>query len=103
MSARSKTQRSADPQIAVTMTQGPHPAIEQNLRNVFAAAIAIAPSDEPSLIASEANRHLERGCFATLEAERGPWSRYRVAMRVQGMPVTIATVEVTVGEEEPRT
>lgn len=98
MNGRSKARLSTDPQIAVTMTQGPHPAIEQNLRNVFAAAVAIAPSNEPTLIVSEANRHLERGCSAALEAERGSWSRYRVAVRVQGVPVTIATVEVTVAE-----
>ncbi|HEY0602216.1 MAG TPA: hypothetical protein VGD58_04850 [Herpetosiphonaceae bacterium] len=98
MSARSRARLSPEPQIAVTMTQGPHPAIEQNLRNVFVAAVAIVPSNEPSLIVSEANRQLERGCTAALEAERGPWSRYRVSVRVQGMPVTIATVEVTVAE-----
>jgi hypothetical protein len=80
------------------MTQGSHPAIEQNLRNVFAAAVAILPAAEPALIAAEANRQLERGCSAALEAERGSWSRYRVSVRVQGMPVTIATVEVTVTE-----
>lgn len=98
MSARSRARLSPDPQIVVTMTQGPQPAIEQNLRSVFANAVAIVPSHEPSLILSEANLQLERGCSAALEAERGPWSRYRVSVRVQGMPVTIATVEVTVSE-----
>lgn len=98
MSGRSKAPVSAEPQIAVTMTQGPHPAIEQNLRAVFANAVAIVPANEPALIAAEAKLHLDRGCSVALEAERGSWSRYRIAVRVQGMPVTIATVEVTVGE-----
>jgi hypothetical protein len=80
------------------MTQGPHPSIEQHLRSVFTSAVVAVPTTEPALIATQANEQLGRGCSATLEAERGAWSRYRIVVRIQGMPVTIATVEITLSE-----
>ncbi|HEX6288994.1 MAG TPA: hypothetical protein VFZ66_07375 [Herpetosiphonaceae bacterium] len=83
------------PQLVITMAHGPHPEIEHNLRSVFGAITAAAPSAAPEQIAAQASDLLGRGTSATLEAERGPWSRYRIAVRVQGMPVTIATVELT--------
>jgi hypothetical protein len=92
--ARSSTSANTTPQIAITMTQGPQPSIEQHLHSVFASAVATLPVADPVLIVAHANDLLGRGCSAALEAERGAWSRYRIAVRVQGMPVTIATVEL---------
>lgn len=79
------------PPIAVRLVQGANPAVEQGLRDAFAAA---ASQEEPRQIAAHAARLLGRGCLVTVEAERLPWSRYRVAVRVQGQPITIATVEI---------
>lgn len=87
----------AVPQIAVKLVQDDHPAVEQGLRDAFAASLAA--SHEPQAIAAQATRLLGNGCIVTVEAERAGWSRYRVAVRGfllgQGAPVTIATIEVT--------
>ena len=87
----------AVPQIAVKLVQDDHPAVEQGLRDAFAASLAA--SRDPQVVAAQTAGLLGRGCIVTVEAERAGWSRYRVAVRGfllgQGAPVTIATVEVT--------
>ncbi len=84
--------------MTITMAHGPNPAIEQNLRSVFATVVASASVTEPKSIAALVNGTLGRGFSATLEAERRSWSRYRISVRVQGVPITIATVEVMLPE-----
>lgn len=84
----------SEPQITVKLVQEANAAVEDGLRATFRAAIAQAGAN-PAAIAAVASRSIGAGALVTPEAERGGWSRYRVAMRVQGLPVTIATVELT--------
>ncbi len=81
--------------VTVKLVQQPDAEVEQGIRDAFEAASAAVPSGSTQHIAERAAAALGRGVLVSPEAERGTWSRYRVAMRVQGMPVTIATVEVT--------
>lgn len=91
------TKPRARAEIAVKLVQGDNPTVEQGLRSAFEAAIA--SDSQPTAIATHAAQMLGSGCLVTLEADRGDWSRYRVAIRGhllgQGPPVTIATVELT--------
>lgn len=91
------TKPRAQTEITVKLVQGDNPTVEQGLRSAFEAAVAA--SDQPATIATHAAQTLGSGCLVTLEAERGDWSRYRVAIRGhllgQGPPVTIATVELS--------
>ena len=79
--------------IAINLVQGSQPKLEEDLRGVFATAAAA--ESRPIAVAAAAARAIGQGTLVTVEAEKGPWTRYRVAIRVQGMPVTIGTVEVT--------
>lgn len=81
------------PQVNVKLVQERDAQVERGLHGAFRAAVNV--SDRPATIAAMVSRSLGAGAMVTPEAERGDWSRYRVAMRVQGLPVTIATVEVT--------
>jgi hypothetical protein len=69
--------------------------IEQSLRRTFLVALTEAASAEPEQIAACADWLLGVGCTVVLEAQKHAWSRYRVVVRVQGLPVTIATIELT--------
>ena len=89
----SLNQADASSKITVKLVQGSQPSLEASLHTLFAAAADQTP--DPRQLAVTAARLMGRGGSVTLEAERGAWSRYRVAVRVQGMPVTIATVELT--------
>ena len=90
---RSHAQSEAPIEIMVKLVQGSQPSLEASLHTLFAAAAEQTP--DPRELALTAARLMGRGGSVTLEAERGAWSRYRVAVRVQGVPVTIATVELT--------
>lgn len=79
--------------IVVKLTQEDNPAIERGLEDAFRAALL--ESGNSKRITTTAGHLIGGGCIVALEAERGAWSRYRVGFRVQGKPVTIATVEVT--------
>lgn len=83
--------------IGVKLVQADNPAVEQGLRSAFEASLAA--SAEPERIAVRAAQLLGQGCMVTVEAERGGWSRYRVAVRGQllgqGAPITIASVEIS--------
>ena len=91
------TDLGAAPQIAVKLVQAADDTVEQGLVTAFRAALQTGPRD-PAHIAALVARDVGRGAVVTPEAERGPWTRYRVGMRVLGMPVTIATVEVTLAD-----
>ena len=80
--------------IVVKLVQGSQPALETSLEQVFVAAVREAPG-VPQAVAVVAAHSIGRGATVAVEAEKGGWTRYRVAIRVQGMPVTIGTVEVT--------
>lgn len=79
--------------VTVKLVQGSQPALEDSLHTLFVTAAS--QTRKPHERAAAAARLLGRGGSVTVEAERGAWSRYRVAVRVQGVPVTIATVELT--------
>jgi len=81
--------------VLVKLVQQPDADVEQGIHDAFTAACAAVPGGSTQQIAERAARALGRGVLVSPEAERGAWSRYRIAIRVQGMPVTIATVEVT--------
>lgn len=81
--------------VKVKLVQQPDADVEQGVREAFEVACAAVPSGSTQHMAERAAAALGRGVLVSPEAERGSWSRYRVAIRVQGMPVTIATVEVT--------
>lgn len=83
-----------EPQVAVTLAQAADDTVEQGLITAFRAALATGQRDSAQIAALVA-RDVGRGAVVTPEAERGAWTRYRVGVRVLGMPVTIATVEVT--------
>ncbi len=82
-------------QVQVKLVQGSQPELEASLRDVFLVAMRHSALDQPQAIAAAAAQQLGRGRLVTLEAQRGLWSRYRIAVRVQGMPITIASVELT--------
>ncbi len=90
---RSQPQSEASVEIAVKLVQGSQPSLEASLHALFATAVDETP--DPRQLPVTAARLMGKGGSVTLEAERGAWSRYRVAVRVQGVPVTIATVELT--------
>ncbi len=87
------TDSGAPVQIVVKLVQGSQPDLEASLHTLFRSAASQTP--EPRERAATAAQLMGGGGSVTLEAERGTWSRYRVAVRVQGVPVTIATVELT--------
>ena len=85
-------------EVVVKLAQAAQPQVEAGLRAAFVASAALAA--EPKQIAAAVAHRIGRGAIVTAEAERRGWSRYRVAIRVQGMPVTIATVELTLSAHE---
>lgn len=89
-------QSTAPTAITVKLVQGSQPSLEASLHELFTSVAVRA--QEPRERAVIAAQLMGRGGSVTLEAERGLWSRYRVAVRVQGVPVTIATVELTDGQ-----
>ena len=78
--------------IVVKLVQGSQPDLEASLHTLFVTAAS--QTREPRERAAVVAQLMGRGGSVTVEAERGAWSRYRVAVRVQGVPVTIATVEL---------
>lgn len=87
----------AGPQIMVKLTSDHDPNVERGLHDAFSAAM-LSGATMPAQIASLVAQVMGTGCIVTPEAEQEAWSRYRVAVRVQGMPITIASVEVTMPE-----